>query len=380
MGSYKKYFFSLMYVLIIISFCSINGFAHRGRTDSNGGHHDYGNASGLGNYHYHCGGYPAHLHEGGYCHYTDVFPSSVTLEADKTTLGIGEKVNISGSVYPSNSCNTYLDWSCSDSSVIELNNGVIEAVCYGTATITVESFNGKMDSLKFTVKEITADKVKISGGSSKTMYIGDSFKLSAVTIPEKVDNPRIVWNSSDSSIASVTKTGRVSLKKSGSVTITATASNGVKGISYITVKEKMVESVFIEPEELDILLGESRQITACVQPTDATHPEIKWSSKDSNVAVVSDNGTITAIGCGQTIITATSTNGIKDRVLVTVTEIVAESVSIKGNQNITIGTNETLHTAFVPVNTTIQDVIWSVDDTNIVDISEDGVVTSTMLH
>lgn len=44
--------------------------AHSGRTDSSGGHHDNKNKSGLGSYHYHCGGYPAHLHDGGVCPYS----------------------------------------------------------------------------------------------------------------------------------------------------------------------------------------------------------------------------------------------------------------------------------------------------------------------
>ena len=43
--------------------------AHSGRTDSNGGHRDNKNKSGLGYYHYHCGGHPAHLHENGVCPY-----------------------------------------------------------------------------------------------------------------------------------------------------------------------------------------------------------------------------------------------------------------------------------------------------------------------
>lgn len=47
--------------------------AHSGRTDSYGGHHDYKNKSGLGAYHYHCGGYPAHLHENGVCPYSGSF-------------------------------------------------------------------------------------------------------------------------------------------------------------------------------------------------------------------------------------------------------------------------------------------------------------------
>lgn len=43
--------------------------AHGGRTDGSGGHRDNKNKSGLGSYHYHCGGYPAHLHENGVCPY-----------------------------------------------------------------------------------------------------------------------------------------------------------------------------------------------------------------------------------------------------------------------------------------------------------------------
>ncbi len=43
--------------------------AHSGRTDSRGGHKDNKNISGLGYYHYHCGGYPAHLHTNGVCPY-----------------------------------------------------------------------------------------------------------------------------------------------------------------------------------------------------------------------------------------------------------------------------------------------------------------------
>lgn len=43
--------------------------AHSGRTDSHGGHKDNKNKSGLGYYHYHCGGHPPHLHEGGVCPY-----------------------------------------------------------------------------------------------------------------------------------------------------------------------------------------------------------------------------------------------------------------------------------------------------------------------
>lgn len=48
---------------------SMEAEAHSGRTDANGGHRDNKNKSGLGSYHYHCGGHPAHLHPNGVCPY-----------------------------------------------------------------------------------------------------------------------------------------------------------------------------------------------------------------------------------------------------------------------------------------------------------------------
>lgn len=56
--------------------------AHSGRTDSRGGHHDNKNKSGLGSYHYHCGGHPAHLHPNGVCPYAG---SSTTASSNKET-------------------------------------------------------------------------------------------------------------------------------------------------------------------------------------------------------------------------------------------------------------------------------------------------------
>jgi hypothetical protein len=57
-----------MVIVLTLSF-SVLSFAHSGGTDASGGHRDNNNVSGLGSYHYHCGGHPAHLHNGGSCPY-----------------------------------------------------------------------------------------------------------------------------------------------------------------------------------------------------------------------------------------------------------------------------------------------------------------------
>jgi hypothetical protein len=64
---------------------NVTTLAHSGRTDSNGGHKDNKNASGLGSYHYHCGGHPAHLHDGGVCPYKTQTPSTTYTPPETTT-------------------------------------------------------------------------------------------------------------------------------------------------------------------------------------------------------------------------------------------------------------------------------------------------------
>lgn len=67
--SNKKIILMLLNILIICSI-SAGAYAHQGKTDANGGHKDKNNKSGLGYYHYHCGGHPAHLHTNGVCPYS----------------------------------------------------------------------------------------------------------------------------------------------------------------------------------------------------------------------------------------------------------------------------------------------------------------------
>lgn len=76
MKNTKRRILSLVLCLFMMS--TVFSLAHSGRTDGNGGHKDNKNASGLGSYHYHCGGNPAHLHPNGVCPYDNATPAKTT--------------------------------------------------------------------------------------------------------------------------------------------------------------------------------------------------------------------------------------------------------------------------------------------------------------
>ena len=96
----KKKIITIFLIILSIILIGVNAYAHSGRTDSNGGHRDNKNKSGLGSYHYHCGGHPAHLHTNGVCPY-DASSSSIENSASsssasstKTTSTIPTTINV----------------------------------------------------------------------------------------------------------------------------------------------------------------------------------------------------------------------------------------------------------------------------------------------
>lgn len=91
----KKSILLITFMLIMV--LATTTFAHSGRTDANGGHKDNKNVSGLGSYHYHCGGYPAHLHTNGICPYKST-ASTATSKPTTTSTTTNTTSNVSSSL------------------------------------------------------------------------------------------------------------------------------------------------------------------------------------------------------------------------------------------------------------------------------------------
>ena len=368
---------AILCVVLLVMSSVTTAFAHSGRTDSSGGHRDNKNKSGLGSYHYHCGGYPAHLHRNGYCPYRHVFPSSVSVKPEKTTLRIGEKVSVAASVYPGNSCNTNVSWSCSDTSVVSISGGVITAKGYGTATITAETFNGKKSTIKITVKEITANKVTVSGLPETTeFYVGDTFTLDAKITPEDVDNPSIVWSSSNNDVATVSKSGSVKLLAEGEAEIRATASNGVSDSIFVSVIEIKAESLEIKGPS-SLFLGSSASLNAKITPVNTSDKSIRWSVDDPSVASISNDGVVTTKNVGTVTITAKQKD-VSATYSIEVLPIKVEDIHITLNteEKISKGETVTFSAEVFPENATFSDIMWSVSDPRIASIDDNGVLTA----
>ena len=152
-------------------------FAHSGRTDSSGGHKDNKNKSGLGSYHYHCGGYPAHLHDGGVCPYApkpkktaapEVKKNNVErieLEASRTQSEVGSVLKVYADVQPESAENKALRWESGNENVaIVTTDGIVILVGEGEAKITASAMDGSGTKGSVTIRSE-------SGGAVDAAYI-----------------------------------------------------------------------------------------------------------------------------------------------------------------------------------------------------------------
>ena len=161
----KKTISILLTILTIISI-GVNLYAHSGKTDSSGGHKDNNNKSGLGSYHYHCGGYPAHLHTNGVCPYsssstkttstvpTTIVVTDIKINENVTSMKEGESKKLTATITPNDATDKNITWKSSDESIATVSTtGEVVAKKYGTVDITATSSNGKTSTIKIDIKE-----------------------------------------------------------------------------------------------------------------------------------------------------------------------------------------------------------------------------------
>lgn len=125
-----------------------------------------------------------------------------------------------------------------------------------------------------------------------------------------------------------------------------------------------VTSVTISPSSLSLIVGETSQLTATVLPTDADDRTLSWSSSNTSVATVDEDGLVSAVGSGTATITAIAQDGsgVYGSCSVTVNEastyIDATAISATAT-SITVGSTGTLSYSYSPLNANVKSLTYS---------------------
>lgn len=250
----------------------------------------------------------------------------------------------------------------------------------GETTIVVRGGDVKKE-ININVKMIHAEKVVIDQKNPE-VGLNTTLELTATTTPVDVSLPQRTWSSSNPSVVAVdAETGVVTGKGEGSATITVTV-DGKSASTVVKVLYIKPQTVAINPTSKTLVLNDTYQLEAITTPAEVTYPEVTWSSSNSSVASVDENGLVTAKGLGSATISAkvdgvvgTSTITVSEFPPITGFDLSASATQVEITKSITLSIKN-----LEPSGASYGDIKWSIDNTSLASISVNkntGVCTLT---
>ncbi len=141
--------------------------------------------------------------------------------------------------------------------------------------------------------------------------IGDSLTLIPSLDSTLSSTTKLIWKSSNTNIATVDENGVVKGLKEGTVTITVASPNGITTSCVVkVVKEKIeVNKIILNTKEISMLVGDTKQISAKVEPDNATNNELVFESSNPSIATINNKGKVEGIKPGVVTITVKMKDG-----------------------------------------------------------------------
>ena len=247
--------------------------------------------------------------------------SGISLDRSSISVSIGSSVQLNASVEPENAQNKTVHWESSNPAVASVSAGLVTAKSKGTAIITARTDDGGYTATCTVTVSQPVTGISLNQ-SSISIIKGKTYQLSASIQPSGASNRNVTWSSSNSNIATVSSSGKVSAKAAGTATITVTTKDGSKTAKCtVTVKNEPIKvtGVSLNRSQITLFAGKSENLTAAVKPSNAANKGITWQSSNTNVATVDSGGRITARTEGTATITVkTNDNGKTAKCTVTV--------------------------------------------------------------
>ena len=217
------------------------------------------------------------------------------------------------------------------------------------------------------------------------LHIGSSATLVISVEPEDATRKSVTWSSGDSQIAEISEetdnSAKITGKSAGTVLITAVSEDGGKmAACIVTVSspepEIPITKISIEPSDPILTIGSTLKFVATVYPSNASTKNLVWSTSAPNVAMVSKDGLVSAVGVGKAVITVKSSDG-KTSASCTV-DVRDLSVPVTGitldidSAVLKVGDFMVLTATVQPATATNRQVNWSSSDESVATVSAAG--------
>lgn len=318
--------------------------------------------------------------------------TAIEIDRHEVHLAIGRHITLYADVSPRDVNKNRVEWEYSNYYVageigFNYDDGstTAEGRHKGTVKIIAKTCDGSnlSDTCEMTVWQpvtsVSLDKHECS------MKIGETTTLRTSILPNDADNKDLVWRSSNESVATV-ENGVVTAHASGKARVRVTPADGSDHFDdcEITVFQPVI-GVNVEPRTLTLKsIGATKQLTADVLPENADNRNVKWSSVNTSVCFVMDNGTVVAVSEGSSVVTATTVDGgftdfcvvivklpVDDKRPVTGIRLEQNSVTLSK-----IGETVKLKATVLPADADNPNIQWESSDRTVCLVINDGTVVA----
>lgn len=209
-------------------------------------------------------------------------------------------------------------------------------------------------------------------------YAYDGETPEAAKADELVDKLGMSYTSSDPNVLTVDENGNITAVGIGTAEVAMSSKDGK--ITTSKVVEVVVTPVSLDMVDRITLTKEKNskaKLEAVVQPEDATHVEIEFTSSNEDVATVNSDGEINAVDVGEATITASikETDLTAECVVTVVPDIESIELSDTSLKLKKDGTAQLTATAN-PEGASIDGITFASDAPNVATVDEEGNVTA----
>ncbi|MBQ3498335.1 MAG: Ig-like domain-containing protein [Clostridia bacterium] len=234
----------------------------------------------------------------------------VALNDTTMTIYNGTSKQLFATVTPLDADNPSLIWSSSDDTIVTVDeNGVVTAGnSTGSAVITVRTVDGGY----------TATCTVKTGKKVTDVYISDSqvllvpgltHQLTATVMPLKALNRVVTWASTNEAVATVDQNGLITAHKAGTAVIIVETDDGNYSKTCTVTVDNSAQGFELTSHDEYIAVNGKVQLNGRFTPSDAQNKAVTWTTSDSAIASVDENGLVTGKKAGSVVITATTVDG-----------------------------------------------------------------------
>ena len=238
----------------------------------------------------------------------------------------GKTAKLKATVLPNNAYNKSVTWKVNNTKVVTVDKkGKIKATTNKGATyvnaIAKDGSKKKARALVVVgpkVQKITLNKSSVTlnrGAKNRTYQLTKSIKNKNATYKT------VAWKTSNKNIATVDNSGKVTVLKKGTVTITAKAKDGSNKSAKckFTVKQLVTKLSYNNKKQAkEVYKNKTIKFAVTVVPSNANNKGLTYSSSNNKVATVNSKGIIKGIKAGTVTITAKAKDGSRKAVKLTV--------------------------------------------------------------